>query len=638
MPTYNTLIGNEVPQTGVPRTQVYLATHTGNERLPYMYRSFISFTYGGKAIEDFNLIATVSGDRMERNAYASFEDLTTTYDTIQGQFYWGTYFHQNELTFNLATDAMTQNELDDFKYWFKPGSIRELILAEHPNRAIMARIANPPEFQLLPFEKEVDVPFYTVPDEKNPEVRLITSYTTSTTVYRGEIVLNFVMDEPFWYAIKNILGRQNAIEGYYEESWVDANGKVERIRQSKDALKIIYEDHIPLGSTTAVTVFLGGDVLASVKYYDWSAIAKSSETQPENWSAIMERRAADEASDEVYSYSFDEDTNQYWVGAHIATEVEVDGATQLFGGRIQGATMSEEGGSDVTFEANDDAAAHLYYAGTAPAPVKLSFEMSPQFDNGVKKYYINVPQNSYTAQNVKYNTITLESRNKHEFKFTTPSIWLAYNQVLSIFDNVEIVHDGAAWLTLRETIRDTIRHPVVRAWATRVIDRFNNGLDDNGTMQGTTINGQREEMKKYMKLLFAESFDSKEGFPATFSFDGATGMAIGEFSYRDVSQIPTQIITKTVDEETKTYEYPVFVITVNNQAVINLSDEIIKSVENVGDMVKSSYLILDERNVLDEYYHVRGWTETHPEYSYVIRHDLNAQLHNVHFEFQNLYL
>jgi hypothetical protein len=31
-----------------------------------MQRSFISFSYGGKHIEDFNLIAYNSGDRMER--------------------------------------------------------------------------------------------------------------------------------------------------------------------------------------------------------------------------------------------------------------------------------------------------------------------------------------------------------------------------------------------------------------------------------------------------------------------------------------------------------------------------------------------------------------------------------------------
>jgi len=48
-----------------------------------MYRSFISFTYGGKKIEDFDLIVT-QNDRLDRDGYASFDDNTTTYDNLHG--------------------------------------------------------------------------------------------------------------------------------------------------------------------------------------------------------------------------------------------------------------------------------------------------------------------------------------------------------------------------------------------------------------------------------------------------------------------------------------------------------------------------------------------------------------------------
>jgi len=91
-------------------TQVYMATHKGEgatSRLPFMERSFISFTFGGKSIEDFNLIATISGDRMERSGYSTFEDLTSEYEVLDGHFYWGTHYTNHELTFDLATDAIT---------------------------------------------------------------------------------------------------------------------------------------------------------------------------------------------------------------------------------------------------------------------------------------------------------------------------------------------------------------------------------------------------------------------------------------------------------------------------------------------------------------------------------------------------
>ena len=73
---------NEVQVTR--RGQVYQATHNGEALLPYMYRSFISFTFGGKAIEEFNLIATFGNDRLNRSGYAAFEDTVTNYSNLDG--------------------------------------------------------------------------------------------------------------------------------------------------------------------------------------------------------------------------------------------------------------------------------------------------------------------------------------------------------------------------------------------------------------------------------------------------------------------------------------------------------------------------------------------------------------------------
>jgi hypothetical protein len=49
-----------------------------------MNRSFISFTYGGKKIEDFNLIATITNNRLNRKGYAPFEDTVSTYSNLDG--------------------------------------------------------------------------------------------------------------------------------------------------------------------------------------------------------------------------------------------------------------------------------------------------------------------------------------------------------------------------------------------------------------------------------------------------------------------------------------------------------------------------------------------------------------------------
>jgi hypothetical protein len=111
-------------------TQVYDLTHNGagNSR-PFLSKAFISFTFGDKKIEDFGLIATTVDNRLNRENLPDHEDYTTEYRMLHGQFYWGSNYKARELTLTLATDSMTQYQLDAFKQWFEPGEIRELVLA-----------------------------------------------------------------------------------------------------------------------------------------------------------------------------------------------------------------------------------------------------------------------------------------------------------------------------------------------------------------------------------------------------------------------------------------------------------------------------------------------------------------------------
>ena len=125
--------------------------------LSVLNRQFISFSYGGKDIEDFDLLAVFSGDRLDKEVYAPFNDTVTEQAELDGQLFWRTNFKANQINFNLATDGMTSHQLEEFKMWFKPGTEKELILTEYHNRAIMARVSAPPQISLLPFEKKITV-------------------------------------------------------------------------------------------------------------------------------------------------------------------------------------------------------------------------------------------------------------------------------------------------------------------------------------------------------------------------------------------------------------------------------------------------------------------------------------------------
>ena len=243
--------------------QVFLNTHkwvwdkdqnnniTGGRyiSLPFLNKAYISFSYGGKNIEDFGLNAITVNDRLQRETPPSHEDYTTQYKMLNGQYYWGSRYNAREMTITLATDGMSQQELDEFKYWFQPGEIKELILSEHPNRGILARIAEAPQISVLPFKTKRNVII-------NKEEK-----TVILTEYKGNIQLNFVMDEPFWYAINDVLGdiELDSDNGYavLVDKWKNANGEQINVLDD-DGIKVVTEDKIPTGQMIKTSINLAG--------------------------------------------------------------------------------------------------------------------------------------------------------------------------------------------------------------------------------------------------------------------------------------------------------------------------------------------------------------------------------------------
>lgn len=583
------------------QTQVYKVTHNGEVRLPFMYRSFISFSFGGKDIEDFDLIATVSGDRMELDGYASFDDLTSTYDVLNGQAFWGSYYRTNTLDFNLATDGIDQKTLDEFLHWFSAGKIRELILAEHPNRAIMARVAEPPHLSLLPFEKKVQVFIHGQ------------SYHTSTTLYKGTIGLQLVVDEPHWYSKINIFGKK--INGVYQDTWFDVETQRERsVLEVPDALKIVHEDGIPLSSMILSTMLLGENIFASVEERIYSNIVASiSQAEYE----------AHEGEEGYFNNSPDDDDIEgtYYCGATI-----YDSTTNR-GGRIAGAMMSDdsEGISALPAYKNAFDAVNFYYSGTAPSPVILKFTLAPKID---ETGYICVPSNRYAQScDNMYNTITIEGLGKKEFNFTTPNILTSYNQVISILKNQGITREGKAWTEVREVIRELVNHNAVRAWVNRAIDY----VDFNTTTGGRNNTGviasseQIEQVIQYMQYMLIDSdHESTDSgvllLPIAFEFNSTTGEATGQIQYRS-TVIDGEI--QPVEELDDFANY--------------CKDNIVTVKENVGDMVKSKFLIIEERNYPDEQGNILAW-ERDKTYAHRLYHNVSTGLTHISLDYKNMYL
>ena len=577
------LIGTENTQLGPKRTQVWLATHEeGGKRLPLMKRSFISFIYDGKYSEDMGVLSVVSGDRMERNLYADFGDNTTESDVLDGQYYWSTHFKTNTLSLTLATDEITEKQLDEIKRWLRPGPPRLLILSEHPFRGTYARISSTPKYSMLPFEEKITLKVAGA------------NVKTSTTVYRGDIEVEFVMDEPFWFSLNNILDVK--VNGAYSPGyWVDAQGDHSLILLDQDALKVIQEDQVAASAMIASEdMFFGNNVMA---YLQEQHTIEQPATQEEynNW-------LTEDVGEGNSKLAPDTDpTNQKKLQTHKITEDGYAGYALKYAivgyGHLGNMLIELDEGDGVNIDAIDDlapvnpTALYLYYPGTAPTNPIIQFTLTPEFNNN---HYLISPYNTHSGEKT-YNTITIEGRNgnKYNFNFTTPAIYTAYNQAIEILSKSE-----SDEVELFNSIKDGVNHPRVRAYVLKELLEAKQG---GGSWASNAIPN--------IKNMFKKPGTNDEYFSSSYRFNCITGEMIGSFSYLGKDQ---------TDEN--------FVVKENQQ-------------EQVGNMVRTTNFQIVERNHPDNNGYIQPWqyitigansqvVEESKEYSQKIYHDVRGGLKN----------
>ncbi len=147
--------------------------------------------------------------------------------------------------------------------------------------------------------------------------------------------------------------------------------------------------------------------------------------------------------------------------------------------------------------------------------------------------------------------------------------------------------------------RDSVRHPKIREYAISVLNAAKGNNDNSATITANlaTIQGN---MKKF---LVGSGSTAK---PVTFTFNSKTGEAIGIFSY---------------------YE---------NGSILKENIE-----EDVGDMLRSNYIIIQDRNYPTELGKIESWSNTNEitkRYSHRITHDVSSGLTNIQIIYKNMYL
>ena len=480
----------------------------------------------------------------------------------------------------------------------------------------MARVQAPPALEVLPFEKAITLEIGGV------------EYTSSTTLYKGNINLTFVADMPFWYAKQNVLIYNAKNQGIFSSAKLLTTNDL-----FKEALKVVYEDGIPINSMVQDTMHFGTNQYASnddsTPYTKIAGpIDESHPTvMPTNWALIKDLPG--------YFIEVVNGTNEYWYGAKVDG---VDANDIEYIGRIAGAVMVAENTNLSGPIIADSSVYQLFYAGTAPSPAIISFKvnLAPLGESG----YIDCIANTYVkdSSNHEYSTITVTSVHTKKFDFTTPNIITSWNKAYKLLNDIQVrssttisgetVISGTNWNDLVETLRDQIHHPAVRTFAIQLINYMQSHNDGNVYLQDGIFTQDGQDFSIDMLKLFFQKYDvttQQWSYPnASFTFNAETGLAQGQFYYWKETSSSSNIINFLVNIEDKTSSQ------VNARFKLHTED--------VGDMLRSNWLFLEDHNQLVDNRYVKAWASNAPQNAHKVVHNAPGALIDLKFEYKNMYL
>lgn len=198
-------------------------------------KEFIDFEFNGRHISEFGMVAVFDGDRHNFNASPEFEDETSEINGVSGQYYWGTRFKTMAKSFTLATDGITESEINEFKLHFKPGKYGKFIEDKLSCRYGWARVSNVSNFSVVPFltKKTINIGGQ--------------EHIVEVNEYKGTAKLTFIFDDPFLYALNSKIAENNYSEDNLREAFLN-NLPIENYSWSKDKEALFIGDGILNGS------------------------------------------------------------------------------------------------------------------------------------------------------------------------------------------------------------------------------------------------------------------------------------------------------------------------------------------------------------------------------------------------------
>ena len=519
-------------------------------------KEFIDFQFDGKYISEFGLVAVSDGDRHTFAASSDFEDETTQVNGYNGQHFWGTNLKARKFTYSLATDGMTEEQLNAFKRHFQPGKYGKFIESHLHYRYSYCRLAEVVEFKLIPFQVK----------------KSLLGQDIYINEYKGEAHITFVQDDPYFYSDKNYVEEINpeTVRAIYTngipipQSWVISTGMTDNSGQLDIAkLNIMLLD--AKGETLDMpSCHLGSDRM----------LKKSGE------SGIL---ALDKGHSGIAPMA-------------CYNPSTVDTATKI--------TMTF-GPSFTPVNTDNEAWRPVYYN-------QIADDINSTEYNHLKPWnsiQSSILKKVIVTEGNKVISIPNELEYSHEFKYTSPSMLRSINRTIQIVWQRFNKSNTVSFSQLEELLRSEITHEEVLSWAMSSLAIIKNH-QTNGVPTFLNANGILDKNARFTGTIFLNHF----GIGATKTLTSTSW-----FTYFNILMLlflggnkRCDILPENMSEPGYYPQFETIVITFDGEKsetfikyshysrINNKVEKIYDKEERCGDMILSEYLVLDGGDTINE--------------------------------------
>lgn len=509
-------------------------------------KEFIDFSFDGKHISEFGLVAVSDSDRHSTDASPSFSDETSKVNGLSGQYFWGTTFDAGKKNFKLATDGMTEKQLSAFKKHFIPGRYGKLMLDERVGRYCYARVSSVVTLSFVPFQEDIT----------------IQGVAFQTNIYKGEASISFEMDYPFWRAESNYIDTAAAL--------------------TQESVRKAYVNNIPLSSSFYDELNINSKLIVGQPDTADSKIILDSPLYRDILAALNSKQMS----------SFITNGDALYVG-DATYYLTKDGIA-----------------AQNTYDATKDKDKYkmvLYNASERSSPIDMTLKDQSITITPTTPYYINFARDSINATNTDRQYSMFFIRNYDEkitnvMKYTNPALFYFINYVISLAYSYKDTI-GANLVDFQSLLQEEIHHQTVLSWAVAGLRFISTHAElynqETGVFETSSITiydykGDAQTVKWYEYLNYwmlnfcAPASESEEGNPLLIDIAEQNGTC-----WTRNGSLGTFTIEMNGEDNASFITYGRHSI---GTVLINLEN----LCENCGEMMLSEYLKVEGGSCLDD--------------------------------------